>query len=108
MPNYAIIESGSKQYWVEPKMVLEVEKLTLPEKQTEVSLDKVLVLREGENVCLGDPWVKGATVVCDYLGEFRAPKVISLKYRRRKASRRKKGHRQKFSRLLVKEIKLST
>ncbi len=104
MSTYAIIETGSKQYRVEPKQVLEIERLEIPKDQKEVSLEKVLLIRDGDKVQVGNPLVSGAKVVCDYLGEFRAPKVISLKYRRRKASRRKKGHRQTLSRLLVKEI----
>ncbi len=106
MSKYAIITTGSKQYRVEPKDVIEVEKLSLPENQKEISLNQVLFIRDGEKFHVGNPEVKGASVLCDYLGEFRGPKVISLKYRRRKASRRKKGHRQDLVRLLVKEIKI--
>ena len=104
MSDYAIIETGSKQYRVEPKALLEIEKLNLAEKQTEVSLEKVLFVREGDKLFFGDPWVKGAKVICDYLGDYRGPKVISFKYRRRKASRKKHGHRQDLTRLEVKEI----
>ena len=104
MPRYAIIETGSKQYKVEPKSIIEIEKLTLPEGAKEVSLDKVLLVRDGETVHVGTPLLEGAKVLCDYLGEKRQPKVISFKYRRRKASRRKKGHRQDLIRLRVKEI----
>lgn len=104
MSSYAIIETGSKQYRVEPKAVIEVELLDLPEKTKEVSLDKVLLIRDGEKLLVGNPHLKGARVLCDYLEEFRAPKVIAFKYRRRKASRRKRGHRQEYCRLLVKEI----
>ena len=106
MSIYAIIETGSKQYRVQPKDVLEVEKLTLAEGQKEVSLDKVLLVHDGQKIQVGTPTVAGASVVCDYLGSMRGPKVISFKFRRRKNSRRKKGHRQDYDRLLVKEIKL--
>ena len=106
MSQYAIVSTGSKQYRVEPKNVIEIERLNLPENQKEVSLEQVLFIRDGEKIHVGDPWVKGASVLCDYLGEFRAPNVISLKYRRRKASRKKHGHRQDLIRLLVKEIKI--
>ena len=101
---YAIIETGAKQYRVEPKQVLEVERLVVPPDQREISLEKVLLVRNGEKIQIGNPFVSGAKVVCDRLGERRAPKVISFKYKRRKASRRKKGHRQTYTRLLVKEI----
>jgi len=103
---YAIIETGSKQLRVEPNAVIEVEKIPLPENTKEICLDKVLLLNDGETIRVGTPWVSGVKVLCDCLGQFRHPKVISFKYRRRKASRRKRGHRQEFLRLLVKEIKV--
>lgn len=105
MSKYAIIECGSKQFRVEPQTTLEVELLHLPQdQQKEVTLESVLLIQQDGETKVGNPFVAGARVVCDYLGEGRAPKVISLKYRRRKASRRKRGHRQSFSRLRVKDI----
>ena len=106
MSAYAIIETGSKQYRVEPKTILEVELLERPEGKGQIELNRVLLVHDGQKLQVGNPTVPGARVICDFLGEFRGPKVISFKYRRRKASRRKKGHRQDFSRLLVKEIKV--
>ena len=105
MASYAIVETGSKQYRVEPKGVIEIERLKLPEGGKEVCLEKVLLVSNGKDVQVGNPLVKGASVVCELLKEFRAPKVISFRFRRRKNSRRKKGHRQDLLRLLVKEIK---
>lgn len=105
MSAYAIVETGSKQYRVELKSVIEVEKLNLPDQPKEVTLDKVLLYHDGSNLQIGKPHIQGAKVICDFVGEFRGDKVISLKYRRRKASRRKKGHRQDLIRLVVKEIK---
>ncbi len=104
---YAIIETGSKQYRVEPNAVIEVEKIAVPEKRKTVSLDKVLLVHDGTKAHVGTPVLKGASVVCDYLGETRGPKVISFKFRRRKASKASRGHRQNLTRLLVKDIKLA-
>lgn len=106
MSRYAIIETGSKQYKVEPKSVIEVELLTLPEGAKEVSLDKVLLVRDGETVHVGSPVVSGASVLCDLLGETRGPKTVSFRFRRRKNSRNKKGHRQDLMKLQVKEIRI--
>jgi large subunit ribosomal protein L21 len=103
---YAIVETGSKQYRVEPKSLLEVELLEVPEGQKEVSLDKVLLIHSGDKIHVGTPVLEGAKIICDYLGDFRAKKVIHFRFRRRKNSRVKKGHRQDLSRLRVKEIKL--
>ena len=106
MSNYAIIETGSKQYRVEPKSVIEVEKLEIPEGQKEVTLDKVLLVRKGEDLQVGAPYLKGASVLCDFLGAVKADKVIHFRFRRRKNSRRKHGHRQQLTKLVVKEIRL--
>lgn len=105
MANYAIIETGSKQYWVEPNKVLEVEKLNVEKDQKVVELNQVLFAKEGDRVEIGRPVLDRAKVICQYLGEIRGPKVIAFKYRRRKASRNKKGHRQSYTKLLVQEIK---
>ncbi len=103
MSNYAIVESGSKQYWVETDSVIEVEKLGA-EEGSKVELERVLFVKDGEKVQIGQPVVSGAKIICDYLGDFKAKKVISFKYRRRKDSKTKRGHRQNLSRLRVKEI----
>ena len=105
MSTYAIVETGSKQYWVKPKAVLEVELLDSVEGQKEVILDRVLFYTDGSKTSIGAPVVQGAQVICENLGEIRGPKVIHYRLRRRKASRRKHGHRQDLLRLLVKEIK---
>ena len=104
---YAIVETGSKQYRVEPKTFLEVERFEVPEGRKECSLDKVLLVHDGEKIQVGNPHVKGAKVVCDYLGETRGKKVINFRFRRRKNSRRKRGHRQDLIKLIVKEIRLA-
>lgn len=106
MGSYAIVETGAKQYWVEPKQLIEVEKLTGAEDQKEVLLKQVLLCRNEDKVLIGAPTVKGAQIVCENLGEIRGPKLIHYRMRRRKASRRKHGHRQNLLRLLVKEIKV--
>lgn len=105
MSNYAIIETGSKQYRVEPKSVIEVELLPLEAGQKEVTLDKVLLVRKGEDLQVGTPHVKGASVICDFLGDTKGKKVIHMRFRRRKNSRRKHGHRQQYVKLQVKEIR---
>ena len=107
MANYAIVETGSKQYWVEPKQVIEVELLDLPEGQKEVILDQVMLVQDGGQVKVGTPVIAGAKVICENLGEFRGPKLVHYRIRHSHSSRRKKGHRQELLRLRVKEIKVS-
>jgi len=101
---YAIIETGSKQYKVAKNDTIEVEKLDF-KKAKEAKLDKILFISDKKDVTVGNPYIKGAHVICDILGEKRAKKVISFKYRRRHGSSKKKiGHRQNYVVLKVKEI----
>ncbi len=102
---YAIIETGSKQYRVSEGDIIEVEKLPIGDKK-EVVLDKVLLLSKDNEVKIGRPYLEGASVVCDRIGERKAPKVISFKYRRRKSSKKKIGHRQSYTILKVKAIQV--
>ena len=104
METFAIVQTGSKQIRVEPSQVIDVERLNLGSEAKEVVLDKVLILKKGQTLEVGTPFVKGASVVCEFLGEKRAPKVISFKLRRRKNYRKKIGHRQTVTELRVKEI----
>lgn len=106
MNGFAIVQAGGKQLRVEPNQVIGVERLKVGDHQKEVLLDKVLVVRRGESFDVGNPYVKGALVVCEYLAEPKDAKKISFKIRRRKNSRRKKGHRQILSKLRVKEIRV--
>jgi large subunit ribosomal protein L21 len=105
MSKYAIVETGSKQYWAAPKSILDIELLQGAESQKEIVLDRVLFYSDGAQTTVGNPVVKGAQVICENLGPIRTPKVIHYRMRRRKASRRKHGHRQDMLRLLVKDIK---
>jgi large subunit ribosomal protein L21 len=107
MEKYAIVETGSKQYWAALQQVIEVELLDAAKGQKEIILDQVMLVQDGGQVKVGTPVISGAKVVCENLGEFRGPKLVHYRMRRRKSSRRKQGHRQDLLRLLVKEIKVS-
>lgn len=108
MTPYAIVETGSKQYRVEPNQVIEVERFAPGENPKEVVLDRVLFYKDGEDFQVGQPCLPGAQVVCDYLGDFRQTKVIAFKYRPKKHSKRIRGHRQELTRLRVREIRLAS
>jgi len=102
---YAIIEVGAKQYSVTKGDIIEVEKQSA-QKGAKISLDKVLLIAEGNNIQIGQPYLKGAHVEVEALGQIKGEKLVSFKYRRRKSSRWNKGHRQQLTRLKVKEITL--
>ena len=100
---YAIIELGGKQYKVSPKQTLEVERLDVPEGDR-FELDKVLFIGGDKDNLVGDPLIKGAKVVATSLGEAKGDKVIVFKYKSKVRYRKKKGHRETYTRILVDEI----
>ncbi len=99
---FAVIKTGGKQYRVAADDVLKIEKVK-GEPGEIIQLGDVLVVG-GDNVTLGAPTVAGATVAAEVLEQGRGPKVIAFKKRRRKNSRRKRGHRQEFTLLRITEI----
>lgn len=100
---YAVIETGGKQYKVQEGQFVDVEKLPQAVGET-VELDRVLLVADGEQVQVGQPTVEGAKVLTTVTRQGKHRKVIIFKYRPRKRYRRKKGHRQPFTRLRVDKI----
>ena len=99
---FAVIKTGGKQYRVAPEDVLHVEKLAGNPGDV-IEFAEVLVVG-GDTPLLGTPTVAGATVAGEVLDQTRGPKVISFKKRRRKNSRRKRGHRQEYTLVRITEI----
>jgi large subunit ribosomal protein L21 len=99
---FAVIKTGGKQYRVAADDVLKVEKVK-GEPGEIVQFGEVLVVG-GDNVTLGLPTIAGASVAAEVLEQGRGEKVIAFKKRRRKNSRRKRGHRQEFTLVRVTEI----
>lgn len=102
---YAIIESGGKQYKITKDSVIEVEKIGSP-KGKDIAFDNVLLLGDADDVQIGRPYLKDVKVMAELMGNFKSKKTVSFKYRRRKSSKTKKGHRQQLSRVRIKEIAL--
>jgi large subunit ribosomal protein L21 len=104
MAKYAIIRSGSKQYQVSPGDVIDVELLE-GEKGDKIQFDEILFLQSENGVKVGQPSISGAMVQGEVLGQVRGPKVFAYKYKMRKRStRRKVGHRQKYTRVKIIEV----
>lgn len=100
---YAIIETGGKQYRVQEGDTLNLEKLPA-EAGENVEIDKVLAVVNGEEVKIGTPLVQGAKVILKVLRNGKDKKIIIFKFKAKKNYRRKQGHRQPFSRVLVEKI----
>lgn len=99
---YAVIESGGKQYRVAVGDKLKVEKLTASEGDS-VSLDRVLMVADGENITVGSP-VVGSPVTATVVGHGKAGKIKVFKMKRRKNYRRTQGHRQDFTEIEITAI----
>jgi large subunit ribosomal protein L21 len=99
---FAVIKTGGKQYRVAAEDVLQVAKVKGDPGEI-IQFGEVLVVG-GDNVTLGAPMVAGASVAAEVLEQGRGPKIIAFKKRRRKNSRRKRGHRQEFTLVRVTEI----
>jgi len=99
---FAVIKTGGKQYRVAAEDVIKIDKVAGSPGEI-IQLPEVLLLG-GEQVTLGAPTVSGASVAAEVLEQGRGPKIIAFKKRRRKNSRRKRGHRQEFTLLRVTEI----
>ncbi len=101
---YAIVETGGKQYKVSAGQTVDVE--LLPEDAgDQVELDRVLMIVDGDQVHVGNPTVDGATVKATVVDRVKGEKVRTFKYSGTKY-RRRRGHRQKFTRLEIDEIAL--
>ena len=99
---FAVIKTGGKQYRVAAGDKLKIERIE-GEPGKIVQIGEVLVVG-GDSVTLGVPTVSGASVAAQVLEQSRGPKVIAFKKRRRKNSRRKRGHRQEYTVLGITEI----
>lgn len=104
---YAVIETGGKQYRVQPGQIFQVEKLD-GDIGTSVKFDQVLMASkpEGESsqVWIGKPFLSGASVQGEIVGQGRGEKILIIKMKRRKQYRRTQGHRQNYTQLVVTSV----
>ncbi|HIP73466.1 MAG TPA: 50S ribosomal protein L21 [Anaerolineae bacterium] len=100
---YAIVESGGRQYRAEAGESFSTEKLPY-EVGEQIELENVLLLADGENVKVGRPTVDGVSVKATVMEQYRGKKIFVWKYKPKKRYRRRRGHRQSYTRLRVDEI----
>ncbi|MCQ3830788.1 50S ribosomal protein L21 [Microbulbifer elongatus] len=101
---YAVIESGGKQHRVEEGEVLRLEKIEVATGES-VDFDKVLMVVNGDTINIGAPVVEGAKVTAEVLSHGRGEKVKIIKFRRRKHSMKRQGHRQWYTEVKITGIK---
>lgn len=100
---YAVVKTGGKQYRVAPGEKLKVERIPA-DIGSEVVLDQVLMVADGDNVTVGSPLVPGVSVKARVLAHGRHPKVRIFKLRRRKHYQKHQGHRQNYTELEIESI----
>ncbi len=103
---FAIVETGGKQYQVEEGRYLDVELLE-GDKDSKVVFDKVVMIVNGKKSKVGQPYVAGASAEGTIVKHDRAKKIIVYKQRPKKGYRKKQGHRQGFTRVMISKIRTS-
>jgi large subunit ribosomal protein L21 len=102
---YAIVETSGQQFWLQPNRYYDLDRLAA-EVDSTVTLDNVLLVNDGKAATLGQPYVSGASVELKVMAHRRGPKIIVYKMRPKKKTRRKNGHRQELTRVMVQSISL--
>lgn len=103
---YAIVEASGQQIWMQPNRYYDLDRFKANVDET-VVLENVLLVNDGKKSTLGNPFVKGASVKLKIMGHRRGPKIIVYKMRPKKKTRRKSGHRQELTRVMVEAISTS-
>jgi len=104
---YAIVEASGKQFWLQSNRYYDLDRCHA-EIDDVLIIEKVLLVKDGKDLKLGKPYVKDAKVEIKVLEHRRGPKIIVYKMRPKKKTRRKNGHRQELTRVLVQSISVGT
>jgi len=102
---YAIAETSGQQFWFEVNRYYDIDRLNAKEKD-KITLEKVLLLKDKDSITVGKPYVKNAKVELEVVSHKRDKKIIVYKMRPKKKTRRKMGHRQELTRVMVKSISI--
>ena len=102
---YAIAETSGQQFWFEVNRYYDIDRLNAKEKD-KITLEKVLLLKDKNTITIGKPYVKDAKIELEVVSHKRDKKILVYKMRPKKKTRRKMGHRQELTRVMVKSISL--
>ena len=102
---YAIAETSGQQFWFEVDRYYDIDRLNAKEKD-KIILEKVLLLKDKNSITIGKPYIQDAKVELEVVSHKRDKKIIVYKMRPKKKTRRKMGHRQELTRVMVKSITL--
>jgi large subunit ribosomal protein L21 len=101
----AVIKTGGKQYLVSPGQKIKIEKLDAKEGEV-LSFGQVLLVEKGNKIEIGDPLVKNARVSAKVVSQGKGKKIVVFKYKAKKRYKVKKGHRQQFTEVEIKNIEV--
>lgn len=101
--SYAIVEASGQQFWMQANRYYDLDRISA-EVDSTVTLENVLLINDGKAATLGQPFVTGASVELKVMAHRRGPKLIIYKMRPKKKTRRKNGHRQELTRVMVQSI----
>ena len=104
---YAIAETSGQQFWFEVDKYYDIDRLNAKEKD-KITIDKILLIKDKDNISIGNPYIKNAKIELEVVSHKRDKKIIVYKMRPKKKTRRKMGHRQELTRVMVKSITTST
>ncbi len=104
---YAIAETSGQQFWFEVDRYYDIDRLNAKEKD-KIILDKVLLLKDKNTISIGKPYVKDAKIELEVVSHKRDKKILVYKMRPKKKTRKKMGHRQELTRVMVKSISLGS
>ena len=102
---YASAETSGQQFWFEVNRYYDIDRLNVKEKD-KITLEKVLLLKDKDSINIGKPYVKDAKVELEVVSHKRDKKILVYKMRPKKKTRRKMGHRQELTRVMVKSISI--
>tara|TARA_Y100000768_G_scaffold324938_1_gene261776 strand:+ start:130 stop:567 length:438 start_codon:yes stop_codon:yes gene_type:complete len=103
---FAIAETSGQQFWFEVDRYYDIDRLNAKEKD-KIIIDKILLIKDKDNISLGQPYVKNAKIELEVVSHKRDKKIIVYKMRPKKKTRRKMGHRQELTRVMVKSISIT-
>ncbi len=108
---YAVIEQGSKQYKISEGDCLNIELTDVPSDARTIELDRILFISDGKKIKVGTPYLEGAKVIASFKAAVeesivKADKLYPTHFRRRKNSKRRVGHRQKYLQITIDKIQV--
>ena len=104
---FAIAETSGRQFLFKVNKYYDLDRINAKEKEI-ITLDNILLIKENNNISIGKPYIKNAKVELEVMSHLRDKKIIVYKMRPKKKTRRKMGHRQELTRVMVKSITIGT